>query len=284
MELTRRRSHDDGEYGTHRRPVTRGTVLCDWVDLTVLTSIAKQKAVDPEPVRAERGEGTTTSGGVDAKPKGIGARFSRERRNDVKEYYEIPQDPNALLVKVLGKLSEDERLVEDLDEAWGTTILTGETLDEMIRTAKQTVELEAARNAILTLQGNAAKERVLDGWRHTTQEPKFVLVESTWRVHEVDKSVGKQTWISLAKLRQAEHSPDQYYGNRPEVPTLIDMPDGIGLVVGFDVSKLTDQGKGRLVSGNHNLRAGVFGMTATFNENLGHLSVTPIAIFTRIES
>jgi hypothetical protein len=255
------------------------------VDLTVLTSVAKQKAVDPEPVRAERGEGTTTSGGVDAKPKGIGARFSRERRNDVKEYYEIPQDPNALLVKVLGKLSEDGRLVEDLDEAWGTTILTGDTLDEMIRTAKQTVELEAARNAILTLQSNAAKERVLDGWRQTTQEPKFVLVESIWRVQELALPEGeKATWISLAKLRQAEYTSDQYYGNRPEVPTLIDMPDGIALVVGFDASKRTDQGKGRLVTGNHNLRAGVFGMTATFNEELGHLSVTPIAIFTRIES
>jgi hypothetical protein len=285
LRLTGKINADELHYGLYRRPVTRGTVLCDWVDLTVLTSIAKQKAVDPEPVRTERGEGTTTSGAIDAKPKGIGGRFSRERRQDVKEYYEIPQDPNALLVKVLGKLSEDGRLADDLDEAWGTAALTGDTLDEMIRTAKQTPELEAAREAILTLQGNAAKERVLEGWRHTAQEPKFALVESTWRVHEVDLLGGPpEMWLSLNKLRQREYNPDPYHGNRPETPTLIDVPDGMALVVRFDASKLTDQGKGRVVDGSRELRAGVFGITSNFDEEHGNLWMTPIAIFARIES
>ncbi|HEY4098089.1 MAG TPA: hypothetical protein VGM33_21380 [Baekduia sp.] len=277
-----RRWRNSSRYDAYdRRPVTRGTVICDWVDLPVLTSIARQKSVAPEPVRVERGEGTTTSGSLDARPKGIGARIGRERRDDVKEFYELTQDPNALLVKVLGKIADDGHLADDLDESFGAVAFSGDTLDEMIRAAKQSPELEAARQAIRTLQETATQERILDRWRFIAQEPKFALVESTWRVDRVGDDV---YWMALTKLRQGEYPPGPGYGNPPEVPTLVDIPGDMALVAKFDPAKLTDSGKGRLVNGSRDVRAAVFGMTANLDEEHNNLWITPIAVFARIES
>jgi hypothetical protein len=62
----------------------------------------------------------------------------------------------------------------------------------------------------------------------------------------------------------------------------VDMPDDLAIVVQLQIDRLTDQGTARLSEGD-TLNAGVLGTTARFDESAGVLSVTPIAVFARIE-
>src|SRR4051794_16461631 len=90
-----------------RRPVTRGVLICDWVDLTVLTSIAQQRGLDPDPVRRERGEAAQRSRDLEGGSRFLKGRVGRHSKSDQREFYELSEDPNAVLVKVLGELDAD---------------------------------------------------------------------------------------------------------------------------------------------------------------------------------
>jgi hypothetical protein len=273
--------NDPGGYD-HIRPVTRGVLICDWVDMTVLTTVAKQKEIAPEPVRRERGEGRTTSRGVHLGARRIAGRFGRERRQEVTEVYELAQDPNALLVKVLGKLSEDGLLQTDLEETIGSGVFSGETLDEMIRAAKDTPELEAAREAVLQLQANSARAHLLERWRYRAQSPRFALVESVWRATAMP-GTDAEILLQLSKLREHEYAPGPRYGNPPEVATAVDMPPRLAMRATIATERLTEQGESRLESGTE-IRAGIFCTTASVDEAQGSFTLIPIAVFHRVES
>lgn len=265
------------------RLVTRGVLICDWVDSTVLTTVAKQRGVAAEPIRLERNEGGTVDIGVEARAKRLGGRWSKERRHEVTEFYDLPQDPNALLVKVLGKLRDDEALTVDLEEAWNDRLpFNDDNLDEVIRTAKDAPEMEAARTALRALRQNMETTSLLERWRHAAElSPRFVLVETEWHVRHVPSHEPTTVDLSLAKLREREYPPDPYYGNPPETPTLIDLPPGVAMLVSLEAGRLTEQGRSRLKNGTI-VKAGVLATTGVFDSE-GSFGLTPIAVFARVE-
>jgi hypothetical protein len=270
------------DYLTHRRTrMTRGVLICDWVDTAVLTSIARQKKIELEPDRLERGEMTTTSGGLEGGSKPARARFGRERKRDERAFYELTKDPNALLAKVLRKLYEDSVIDDDLDQVWGTGLLSGELLDNIIEVARDKPQMEAAREAVMALQASALRQRKVEEWRNRVG-PRFALIESEWSVTRFDGDPG----LFELRLRKLSQTIDSYPMEAYEVGAApveqVDMPDELAVVVQLQVDRLTDQGTARL-SGAKTLNAGVLGTTARFDESAGVLSITPIAVFARIE-
>lgn len=276
-----------GEVSPPSRPVTRGVLVCDWVDVAYLQTVAKQKHVAPEPIRSERGRAdavqTSLAGGIG---RALRTALRTENRTDERDYFEHIQDANALLVEVLRALSEEGRLQQDIDQVFGNPVLVGDTLDEMIRAAKNVPGLEAARQAVQTLQATAAKQTKIDHWRYLAQQSRFALVESTWEVTDIgtpDPGEEQELMLRLTKLTQAPLQGGMFHGNPPEVLTTIDMPDEFGLFVRLAKKHLTDQGRARLIDGS-SLQAGVFGTTGQFDEAAEELWLTPIAVFARVES
>src|SRR4051794_38113898 len=66
-------SHPDGQAGA-------GIVLADYVDEKTLASIAKQKEIEPEPTRRERGWASKRGGNVGGQFRFLQGGLSRERQ------------------------------------------------------------------------------------------------------------------------------------------------------------------------------------------------------------
>ncbi len=207
--------------------------------------------------------------------------LGRERSRSETSVYEVTSDPDGLLVKVLGELHDRGALDDDVDMAWGGGPFTDDTLDQFIHAAQSTEKLDTARAALKELQAESTREQKTADWASRgTRPPQFVLIESTWRIDRPAGGTRSAVTLDLRKLRRRPNwGGDPIHGNPPEVDET-DMPSGMGVIVPLAGDKLTDAGKAR-VTGTE-LRAGVFGMTASFSPEDGRLSVTPVAVFSRV--
>lgn len=273
-------------------PLMRGVLICDWVDVAVLSTVAQQKRVEPQPVRAEHGQRTKGSGGGQVGPRSARAKIGREREQEQRSFYEFEQDPNALLVEVLRKLRREHALEMDLDMAAAPNPLSEEMLDSMLHIARERPEVEAARDALRVFRDNSMREAKVEEFKRAATETKFVLIESEWRVS--DENGEREFWLDLTRLRPSgvyydgPHSaeyPHGCYDERPPsaMPKPLPMPEDLRLSVRLPVDKFTDQGRGRLTD-RAIVKAGVFGTTATFSAGHSRLFITPIAVFARVES
>lgn len=290
MKWPWQRDHYDADYKASRqRHITRGILICDWVDASVLGSVAKQKHVEPDPDRLERGSRVTTSRGLEGGRR-IRGRLSRERQRDERSYYEMSKDPNALLGRVMENLHGDSAIDDDLDIVWGTVLLGDDQLDDVVRAARDKPEIEAARDAVRALQSAAVRERVAQSWQSRADKPRFVLVESEWIVERVvdlrPAAAGDVEYyeLRLSKLRQRiESYPTEAYdvheGHFQQLP----MPSDLQMTARLPFDRLTEQGKGR-VRDKVTIVAGIFGTTAGFKPESGTLTLTPIAVFARVET
>jgi hypothetical protein len=265
-------------YGAQRqRGITRGILICDWVDVDVLTSVAKQKKVDPDPDRLERGSQVTTSGHAEAGRGPLRGKLSRERKRDERSYYDQARDPNGLLIRVLASLTDwssidGSSIDDDLDVVWGPTLLGDEALDEVVRAVRDKEELESARDAVRALQSAAVGQRVGEAWKMRAEKPRLVLVESEWTVRrttvpsESAEQRQESYHLQLAHLRQRVDSypPDAFeYGEGAYQQ--IAMPADLGMTVRLPFAHLTDPGRGRLRDMDA-ITAGVFGTTAASSQ------------------
>jgi hypothetical protein len=280
-------SDSDYYLADRKRRITRGVLICDWVDGEVLATVAKQKEVEPDPDRLERGDVTTTGGGVAGGHGLFRGRFNRERKRDQRSFYDLTKDPNALLGKVLRRLHDDEAIDDNLDVVWGSSLLGEEMLDDVVRVARDKPEVEAARNAVRALQSMAIQGRVAEGWKQRSGHPRFVLVESQWKVARVldtTRDAGHREYVELALLKLRQHTDHATpYGGPDYRMQQIEMPEDLKLVVNLPLDRLTDPGKSRVRDGA-TIAAGVLGTAASFNPETDELTVTPIAVFARIET
>jgi hypothetical protein len=263
------------------RHITRGVIICDWVDAGVLASVAKQKGIEPDPDRLERGDATTHSGGVEGGRGIFKGRFNRERKRDERGFYELTKDPNALLVRVFSKVHQDG-IDSEIDSLSGAAVLGDEMLNEIVQAARGEPEIEAARDAVRALQAATLRQRVADSWGAQSTQARFVLIESEWDVKESPAAdpaaVGGPGYeLRLRKLRQLPDYETPRHGGD------VDMPEGLGLGLYLTGEHVTEPGKSRLRDGTR-LVAGVFGTTAQFDAESGLLTITPIAVFSRVES
>lgn len=263
------------------RHITRGVIICDWVDAGVLASVAKQKGIEPDPDRLERGDATISSSGVEGGRSIFKGRVGRERRRDERGFYEVARDPNALLARVFAKVHR-EGIDTDIDSVGGSPVLGEEMLNEIVQAARGEPEVEAARHAVRSLQVATLRQRVADAWRSESAQARFVLIESEWDIKELANADPANTGcpryeLRLRKLRQQPDYEMSRYGAD------VDMPEGLALVVGLTGEHVTEPGTSRLRDGA-GLVAGVFGTTAQFDSDSGVLTVTPIAVFSRVES
>lgn len=294
MERRHRHLDEEQEYELYGgpAPVTRGVLICDWVDTAVLSTVAQQKNVEPQPVRTEHGRTTMGSTSGQIGPRALRGKLGRDRQQEQRSYFEFEQDPNALLVEVLRKLKREHALEMDLDVVASPNPLSEEMLDNMLTIARERPELEAARDALRTFRDNSMREAKVEEFKRAASETKFVLIESEWRV--TDENGDREFWLSLTKLRPPAYydgtgSPDnamgryEYEGRARSNMEPVPMPDDLNLSVRLPADKFTDQGRGRLTDKSV-VKAGVFGTTAQFTPSYSRLFITPIAVFARIES
>jgi hypothetical protein len=271
------------DFQSYRRPVTRGVVICDWVDVEVLASIARQKGLAPEPVRVERGEELSRAHRLQGAFKVLTGGFERGKKQETREFYEPIRDPNELLLRVVGLLDEQRALVDTLDELPTGGGFDPAMIDELVQAARSTVEREAAAATISQLQATMIERRKGDHWLWAAEEPRFVLLESEWWVEwpqTADADEAGWFYLNLSKLREPTLAPGPSSGNPPESPTLVGMPGDLGLHVRLSTGHLTPQGTARLRAGN-TVKAGVFGTTASYED--GDMWVTPVAVYSRVE-
>ena len=264
-----------------RRPVTRGVVICDWVDPKVLSSIAEQKGLGPDPVRLERAEESRRSRGITGGLRLFAGRAEREAKSDLRAFYELTQDPNALLVRVLGKLDADGPLADDLDKITAAPLLDEAMLERLVQAARGTTEVDAARTAISRLQASWIIQQKTEQWSWIAQEPRFVLVENKWSVEfPDDEDESEWFFLTLRQLSEATAPASPKTGTSPEFSAAVDMPENLGMHVRLPRANLTAQGRARLVDAGV-VNAAVLGTTARFEDE--SLWITPIAVFARVE-
>lgn len=286
-----RERYEDFEAEHQQRRITGGVLICDWADMQVLATVAKQKQVEPDPDRMERGEANTTGGMVEGGGRRgiLRGKLSRERKRDERAYYELTKDTNALLVRVLRKLLDDHAITTDVDSVWGPNLLGGEMLDDVIHIARDKPQVEAAREAVRALQAAAVEQHKAEEWSMLAAQPRFVLIESEWEVGKVLILAGgdgepEHYELRLRKLRQGvDYSMPHEIYDSPSAGQPIDMPNDLRLVTRLTPEQLTEQGKSRMRD-KGTITAGVFGTTATFERENGTLVVTPIAVFARVDA
>ena len=268
---SRRMRRDEGDWRdemTHRDGrAVGGLVLCDYVDEQKLASIAKQKGMEPEPSRRERGMSTTRGGDVAASARGLRARIGRERRRDEREWFDVEKDPNDVLRAALERLERDG----DVDRSVGHTPRLG--LDnrtiERLRESTQDESVDDLRERLIV----AEKTRELEG---IVERSPLVLIESDWRVEVTGAAVS----MGLKTLRPAYLAHDGYgHGPDPDVAmTAVPLPPGLSISATFPADGLTEKVTTRLRDGA-TVRAGVLATVGTYRD--GRLDLAPIAVFGR---
>lgn len=178
-------------------------------------------------------------------------------------------------------MDSEDALLNDVDEVFGgeASVFSGENFDALIHAARDPQQIEAARAAVESLRSSAQRDAKLSHWAHGVEGVRFVSIENRWRVAR-----GPDGWLlTLASLREPHYSPGIAYGNAPESPTFVAMPDGLLLTVRIHERNLTDQAHDRLIDGTI-VRAGVFGRTGSLNRETGHMQVSPLAVYARVET
>lgn len=244
-----------------------GTLLCDYVDENNLASIGKQKGIEPEPTRRERGTSTTRGRDVGGGWPGIRARWGRERREDERQVFDVEKDPNAVLRAVLERLECDGELDRGIGHA-PPLGLDDRTL-ELVRDVQEGLSIGDLRERLIV----AEKRRELDG---IVERAPFVLIESEWGVQVTAGAVT----MTLEKLRPGYLAYDRY-GHGPDADERtkpIAVPDGLRVLASVPSDKLRDPVKTRLVD-RAVVHAGVLATVASYRD--GNLELAPTAVFGR---
>ena len=250
-------SHPDGR-------ADAGVILCDYVDEQRLASIARQKGIEPEPNRRERGSTTSRGGEIGAQTKGISGKIKRDRASEEREYFDVEKDPNTALVAVLGYLENEGALSRNVGHVppFG---LDDETL-ELVRAAQSEVSTDDLRDSVIVMQKLAEWGDLVEG-----RSDPFVLVESEWSVTERE---GTGRRLELLKLRPPYLAYDgEMSANEEGSP----VPKGLRLVVDLPVGATVGD---RLADAPGTVKAGVLATVAHFDASTG-LRLRPIAVFSR---
>jgi hypothetical protein len=265
----RRRSDWRDEMSHPEGLAESGLLLCDYVDERTLASIAKQKGIEPEPNRRERGTATSRGGDIGAGFHGARAGLFRKRDREEREYFDVEKDPNAVLGAVLRRLERDG----ELDRTVGNTPflpLDQRTL-ELVRDAQ---EGQPVGDDVVARLVRAEKRQEFDG---IVERSPVALIESEWRVDVTGAVVS----MSLRLLRPGYLAYDRYGPGRDAVentqPTPV--PDGLSISASFPTEGLTDPVKTRLTDGAV-VNAGMLATVSAYRGD-GRLELAPIAVFGR---
>lgn len=269
-------------------PVARGVLVCDWVDVELLASIARQKKVEPEPVRIEKGEARTHSGGVDAGPKWLRLKRRGGRQSDQRSFYEFANDPNAMLAAVLSALEREGGLYQELDVQPYANLLNSDVLNQVLAAAHDQPEAQTARDAIESIQQDAITLQKRNELQEVVKhERRFIFVESRWRVtDEGVHEAGDEFWLELVTLRPAANAA---YYRRDDETAAIPVPPALSIAVRVSADRLTPTGKHRISDGRV-IEAGVLAtieqmarLTLVGSHPVtDRLFLTPVAVFARV--
>ena len=253
--------------------LSSGVVLADYIDQQGLVSIAKQKGIEPEPNRRERSTSTTRGGDVGGGAGGIRARFSRQRRQDEREVFDVEKDPNTMLAAVLDRLERDGELDRHIGHV-PPIMLDDATLERIRDVAAD--EPEQAALAVLRQRLTAAEKR--REFETAAERGSFVLVESDWTV-TVDEDEDRRVILMLESFRPPILAYDTQPADPADVKTL-PVPEGVSVGAQMPTGGLTDRGRARLENGAR-ARAGVLATIADYDPRNGELELSPVAVFGR---
>jgi hypothetical protein len=254
-----------------------GVLLCDYVDVGTLQTLAVQYEVSPEPHEVEH---LTASKSGQRAEVGVGtaAKFGLEGEESqtYRALYKLSADPHVLTDKVIDAIAKRDGLRSDL----ATIPPIGLNEIEQLATSAASMsnycaehtsdspDATLARRLLEALLRQALRTR----FRAAADSNEFLLIDTRWLVQVGDDAIRLQ----LAQLQSGvtiEPAP-QDIGLQVAVPVPVK-----GDQSGTDL--LTPQGKQRLQSGAV-IPASVFGRPAYFDEESSILHVSPITVFSRI--
>ncbi|MGI5224019.1 hypothetical protein [Actinoallomurus sp. CA-142502] len=238
-----------------------GAVICDYVDIGTLQTLAAQYSVELNPEEIKQTSSGKRVRGVEFGAHGAKASTNHEEQQGMEFLYRVPSDPHRLTERVIDSINRVEDMRTDLARLpqigvseiselvkSKATITTDELIDNLIAVAKRE-QFESAGS-----------------------RSEFVLIDALWQVSEVDGGIN--TRLSLAEL-----STDSDQLTMPGTVSLhLDIPQGN---TASAQELVTAQGRQRLRV-DAQIRATVFGNAAYFDNRTSALVLTPIAVFNRV--
>lgn len=236
-----------------------GALVCDYVDIGALQTLARQYSVQPEPDEVERKSGrkrsTTAQLGTQGSQLGAGAEETEEFR----ALYHVRFDPNILTERLIDTIDSRDQIRKDLAS------IPAIGLAEIEALAKSTTPAPSAAELLEALVSMGKREQ----YENVSKGNDFILAEASWFVTEEPEYFV----LNLAELKSGD--------------TVSPMPNGVALrvrvphaTVGAD-DLITAQGRQRFRP-KAEIRAVIFGRPGYYDNADFTLYISPVTVFSRV--